>query len=301
MARHSGVSSALWHILDACRIALLTSFGKILLGGTGLDMHTTKYIIHLESKTFKWIMRVVLKASNVAAMIGRHRYKPRTEVLDELWKKYAPTKFSGKTKEDKAEEALKVSIDARVIVESALKVETKDSSQVQKVFNVARDAINFDPKLNNEQKAEVIEHIRSKVYTSHGTRSEDKTSDKVEADEGARLVRDDSFYQFEVCKLGDNKYVVMGKIDRIEERPDGSRVLVEIKNRTNRLFRSVPEYEFIQVQVYLQMLGLVHARVVEQYNNQVLSHDVTRDEEMWVNEILPGLQEFCKELDEKLT
>jgi hypothetical protein len=89
---------------------------------------------------------------------------------------------------------------------------------------------------------------------------------------------------------------VCGKIDRIEERPDGSRILVEIKNRTNRLFRRVVEYEFIQVQVYLQMLGLVHARLVEQYNNQVLSHDIARDEETWTNELLPGLVKFCEEL-----
>jgi hypothetical protein len=154
--------------------------------------------------------------------------------------------------------------------------------------------------LNNIQKAEVIEHLRSQIYTSHGTRSEDKTSDKVESEENVRLVRDDKFYQFEVCTLGDTKYVVMGKIDRIEEKPDGSKVLVEIKNRTNRLFNSVPEYEFIQIQVYLQMLGLIHARLVEQYNSQVKSHDVTRDEEMWDNEIIPKLREFCEELNEKI-
>jgi hypothetical protein len=93
--------------------------------------------------------------------------------------------------------------------------------------------------------------------------------------------------------------VITGKIDRIEERDDGSRILVEIKNRTNRLFRRVVEYEMIQVQVYLQMLGLLRARLVEQYNNQVLSHDVVRDEELWVNVIVPGLEEFCRELFEK--
>jgi len=184
-------------------------------------------------------------------------------------------------------------------LEVARNIKAKDSSHVQTIFEEATTKINFDPKLNETQKAEVIEHIRSKIYTSHGTRSEDKTSDKVESDEGSRLVRDDNFYQFEVCTLGDVKFVVMGKIDRIEEKPDGSKVLVEIKNRTNRLFRSVPEYEFIQVQVYLQMLGLVHARLVEQYNNQVLSHNVTRDEELWDNEILPKLREFCEELKEK--
>lgn len=244
---------------------------------------------------------VILKASNVAAMVGRHKYKPRSEVFDELVKKYAPEKFTGKTKEDKATEALTVSSTAREVLESALNIKAENSTQVQRVFKEARDQINFDPKLNNEQKAEVIEHLRTKVYTTHGTRSEDKTSDKVETDEGARLVRDDSFYRLDVCKLGEMQYVIMGRVDRIEERPDGSKVLVEIKNRTNRLFNSVPEYEFIQIQVYLQMLGLVHARLVEQYNNQVKSHDVDRDEETWTNELLPELVKFCEELHSKIT
>ena len=106
---------------------------------------------------------------------------------------------------------------------------------------------------------------------------------------------------FRSCTLGDTKFVVTGKIDRIEEREDGSRILVEIKNRTNRLFRRVVEYEFIQVQVYLQMLGLVHARLVEQYNTQVLSHDITRDEEMWSNVIEPGLREFCSDFHQAVT
>jgi len=245
-------------------------------------------------------MRIVLKASNVAAMIGRHRYKPRAEVLDELWKKYAPEKFVGKTKSDKAEEALTFSSGAREILEQARQIKTENSDHVQAIFSEASSKINFDPKLNNIQKAEVIEHLRSQIYTSHGTRSEDKTSDKVESDEKVRLIRDDKFYQFEVCTLGDTKYVVMGKIDRIEEKPDGSKVLVEIKNRTNRLFNSVPEYEFIQIQVYLQMLGLIQARLVEQYNSQVKSHDVTRDEELWDNEIMPMLREFCEELHTKI-
>jgi hypothetical protein len=244
--------------------------------------------------------RVVLKASNVAAMIGRHRYKPRSEVFDELWKKYAPAKFTGKTKSDKAEEALSVSRDAHDIYEKIKNVKTETSDQVQAIFKEASAKINFDPKLNNVQKAEVIEHMRSQIYTSHGTRSEDRTSDKVESEEGVRLVRDENFYQFEICTIDDTRYVVMGKIDRIEEKPDGSKILVEIKNRTNRLFNSVPEYEFIQIQVYLQMLGLIHARLVEQYNNQVKSHDVTRDEEMWDNEIIPKLKKFCEELHSKI-
>jgi hypothetical protein len=244
-------------------------------------------------------MRVVLKASEVAALIGRHQYKSRSEIFDEYWKKYSPGTFTGKTKNDKAEAALSVSDDARRALASAVSIKAKDSSEVQKIFSEASASVNSDSKLNAEQKAEVIEHLRSKVYTIHGTRSEDKTSDKVATDEGARLVRDNSFYNYDVCTIGENSFVICGKIDRIEEKPDGSRILVEIKNRTNRLFNRVVEYEMIQVQVYLQMLGLVHARLVEQHNNQVKSHEITRDEEMWANEIIPGLQKFCEELSQK--
>jgi hypothetical protein len=246
-------------------------------------------------------MRVVIKASDVAAIIGKNKYKPRSEIFDEYWKKYSPETFTGKTRTDKAFEALNASEEAQKILKETASLKPHTSTDVQAVFASAEQAINLDSKLNSEQKAEVIAHLKSRVYTAHGTRAEDRTSDKVVADEGVKLVKDNSFYNLEICELGDVKFVVTGKIDRIEERPDGSRILVEIKNRTNRLFRRVVEYEMVQVQVYLQMLGLIHARLVEQYNNQVLSHDITRDEEMWVNEIIPGIEEFCNEIYSKFS
>ena len=240
--------------------------------------------------------RVIIKASDVAACVGRHQYKARSEVLNEMWKKNWPDTFTGQTQRDRAIIALRASPLAREVLECVSKIEAKDSTEVQNIVANVRKHINSDTNLSAEQKAEVISHITSNVYTSHGTRSEDKTSDKVAVDEKVQLVRDNSFYYLDVCTIGDVKFAICGKIDRIEERPDGSRILVEIKNRTNRLFRRVVDYEFIQVQVYLQMLGLVHARLVEQYNNQVLSHDVERDEETWTNELMPGLVDFCNEL-----
>ena len=242
--------------------------------------------------------RVVLKASEVAAILGKNQYKPRHEVLDELWKKYSPETFTGQTKRDRANEILNTSETAREVLNCVSKIKAKDSTEVQNIVANVRKHINSDSKLSVAQKEEIISHITSNVYTAHGTRAEDKTSAKVESTEGARLVRDNAFYNYEICTLGETLFVVTGKIDRIEER-DGSRILVEIKNRTNRLFRRVVEYEMIQVQVYLQMLGLVHARLVEQYNYQVLSHDITRDEELWANVIVPGLEQFCNELYDK--
>jgi hypothetical protein len=241
--------------------------------------------------------RVIIKASDVAACVGRHQYKARDEVMNEMWKKYWPDTFTGQTQRDRANIAMRASPLAREVLDCVSKIQPKDSTEVQNIIANVRKHINSDANLSTEQKAEVISHITTNVYTSHGTRSEDKTSDKVEVDEKVRLVRDNSFYYIDLMTIDESvKFSICGKIDRIEERPDGSRVLVEIKNRTNRLFGRVVEYEFVQVQVYLQMLGLVHARLVEQYNNQVLSHDIERDEETWTNEILPLIMHFCNEL-----
>ena len=113
---------------------------------------------------------------------------------------------------------------------------------------------------------------------------------------GARLRRDDAFHTLDVCTIGQNQYVLVGRVDRVEATPDGP-CLVEIKNRVNRLFNKVVGYENVQVQTYLQMLDLPRARLVEQHNGAIASHDVTRDDALWCDEILPKLQAFCEEFD----
>jgi len=377
--------------------------------------------------------RIVLKASEVAAIVGRNRYKPRSEVFDEMWKKYRAETFKGKTKSDKALEALSHSVSATKVLSEATLARPKNSTETMALVAAAEQKVKSDPTLDSQQKADVIEHIRAKVYTSHGTRSEDKTSESVEVsdtfkakpktqeavdlstaatrvmgdvarvhpknsgetkafllvaeekinsdsklnveqkadvvrhiratvhtkealtvspeatsvvrdvsvatpktvEESVALVReaeirinsdpklniqqkadvvehirttiqssenrsrynrDDAFYSIPVCTIDDVAYVIVGKIDRVEVRPDGTRVLVEIKNRTRALFHKVVDYEFIQVQTYLQMLGLEHARLVEQFNDQVNSMEVTKDQKLWDAEIMPGLNTFCQEL-----
>jgi len=142
----------------------------------------------------------------------------------------------------------------------------------------------------------IIEHVRSRCYTTHGTRSEDKTAIKVSDDTGVTLLRDNAFYNLPVLEMDGVTFVITGKVDRIEVAADGSRTLVEIKNRTRGFFKTVRDYENVQVQVYLRMLGLVHAKLVEQYNAETNTIAVDRDEELWDNVIWPGVVKFANDL-----
>jgi hypothetical protein len=247
------------------------------------------------------VKKVIIKASEVAACIGKNPYKKPHEVLDEMWKKYSPETFTGTTKTDRANAALDNSDAAKSVLSSAMKAAPKNSDEAEKVFRQAAVQINNNLDLSNSEKKEVLDHIRSQVYTTFGTKSEDKTADKVESDENVKLVRDDNFYRHEVANIEGTRYIIVGKIDRIEEKEDGSRVLVEIKNRTRALFGDVRPYEMIQVQTYLQMLGLEKARLVEQFNKETSSKDIVRDDKLWNETILPGLVEFCTRLHKNMS
>jgi hypothetical protein len=246
-------------------------------------------------------LRVTIKASDVAACVGLNPFKPSSEVRDELWKKYWPETFVGRTKREEAEEVLGRSTNSRKILEAAVAFKAKDSTEAQTNYEKAKKEVE-NGTLSPEDREKVIEYLRSRCYTTYGTRSEDKTADKITADTGNTLLRDNAFYTLPLLETEDETtFFVTGKVDRIEIDADGRRTLVEIKNRTRCLFGELREYENVQIQVYLRMLGLTRAKLIEQYNNKTNTILVTRDEEIWDNEIWPAVLDFAIDLHARAT
>lgn len=141
-------------------------------------------------------------------------------------------------------------------------------------------------------------------YTLHGTQSEDKTVARMQVDTigvGSRLDKVDKFFNMRVLETKAFKFDIVGKIDCVETRADGTKVLVEIKNRVNKLFKTLREYEKIQVMTYLKMLSLTEGRLVEQYNAEMNSIEVSFDDEYYDSVILPGVVRFAVALDAILT
>lgn len=240
--------------------------------------------------------RIVIKASDVAAIVGMNKFKPCEDVFNEMWKKYSPQNFNSKTKLDIAKESMSKSDTATEIVEQARTKKAKNSSDAQATFKEAEQKIQNDPKLTPDDKKHVIDHLKSQVYTVHGTRNEDTTADKT----GLHLKKDNTFYSLYIASHDDRDYVVVGRVDRIETLPDGSQILVEIKNRTNKLFRKVYPSEYVQVQVYLDMLNLQKAKLIEQYNDEINIMEVERDKTFFETEVIPKLEDFCFRLSREI-
>jgi DNA polymerase III epsilon subunit-like protein len=235
------------------------------------------------------VPKVIIGASSVASAIGIG-FKKQPELIEELWKKYSPSTFEGKTKEDKALEILMWNTSTKKILEDAKNFKSENSAEVAQKTRAVYHQIEHSG-LSAEDMVIAKDHLRKTLYTNHGTRNEYKTAD---ADK-AKLIEDETFYTHDICTIEGTLYQIVGRIDRLQMNEDGSRTLVEIKNRAKGLFNRVRDYEEVQCQTYLQMLGdIKYCRLVEQFNDDRKGYLIEKNDEKWKDEIIPKLQNFCE-------
>jgi len=238
------------------------------------------------------ITKVIIGASSVASAIGINQYKRPGELISELWKKYSPQTFEGQTKEEEALIVLNSLESTKKILQEAESFKSDISTDVQQETRKLFHQIEHSGLLPQDM-VKAKDHIQKTLATNHGTRNEKKTAqtDKM----SASLHEDETFYKYDICVLEGTLYQIVGRVDRIQQNEDGSRTLVEIKNRTKGLFNKVRDYEEVQCRVYLEMLeDIEYCRLVETYNGESKSYLLQRDYPKWKDEILPKLQNFCE-------
>ena len=183
---------------------------------------------------------VSIRASEIAACVGRNKYKSSAEVFDDLWKRHSPETFVGQTRQEKQQTALNNSPSTvKNIVYEAMKYKAKDSQDAQQKAAIVQAIIASNPNMSPADKAAVSELMTSRVSMAFGTRAETKTATKVEIEQKTILISDSKTYKYNLCTVGDTPFIISGKVDRIEEI-GGELFLVEIKNRINHLFLEIP-------------------------------------------------------------
>lgn len=235
------------------------------------------------------IPKIIIGASSVATAIGLG-FKKQPELIEELWKKYNAKTFKGQTKDEIALDVFDSSESVKKILEDAQQFTSENSDHVAQKMRAVFHQIEHSGLLPKDMIV-AKDHLRKTLYTNHGTRHECKTADS----DGATLVTDDTFYTYDICEIEGTLYQIVGRVDRIQLNDNGTRTLVEIKNRTKGLFKRVRDYEDIQCQTYLQVLGDVeYCRLIEQYNDERRAYLIEKDDTKWNEEIIPKLENFCE-------
>jgi hypothetical protein len=277
---------------------------------------------------------VCIYASQVAMCIGANKHKKISEAVETVWQRCDAASFRAgmarnrvKTEDEQAEDIIKTHAELQDLVDLTLATECESSDQVAQQYSSVAKELQAVP-LPDEERKLVDDVLKRNLYTSYGNMHEARVLEYVRDTLGIACREDPTFYKAQqgVCSgtWGSLPWYVGGKIDAIDE---DRTLLIEIKNRVNRLFYRIPFYEQVQVQTYLHLLNLDKGVLVECLKStgapgrpvhitmdrdvcadrprtaadDVAPDDATmavnvipirRDRELWTTEIVPKLQGF---------
>lgn len=91
-----------------------------------------------------------------------------------------------------------------------------------------------------------------------------------------------------------NSWGIGGRLDGT--LPDETGTIVEVKNRTNRIFQYIPIYEQIQLECYMRIRDAKKCLLVQHFNDEMDETTVERNDKLWNEKVLPKLEIFIQRL-----
>lgn len=272
---------------------------------------------------------IVIFATDAATISGKNRYKSVSSVFEKMVNRYKPDlcKFADKTeiltKTYKIEENTKCE-SSEEIKSTKRKIISEKTKQIKQDFEDIATFVNDPDKLSKQKRQksqqlmkqlaiqpdqqldkkceEVVRDttqiIESGVNTSFGKRKECTVIDWYQQQCEQPVNTPTTFFKRWIGSDGDYHFYVGGKIDGKTIDADGNIKIVEVKNRVNRLFKRLYEYEKVQVQTYLYVLDVPTADLVEcltQQNQKSYNIiNVKQDLDYYNQQVLPKLLSYCR-------
>lgn len=238
-------------------------------------------------------------ASQVAMCIGANRHKRISDAVVLMWQRISAHSFQDamrrnnlKTEEDALVALAQVNDDVRAILDRS-KQSAASSAEVASCYQDAQAELE-NAALPDTDKHLVDAAMRKNLYTTYGTRAEPEMLEHIRTSLGIPCHADPTFYKRGMGEAGGVPWYIGGKIDAIS---DDGQLLIEIKNRVNRLFYRAPAYEAVQVQTYLELLDMEQGVLVECFKGdagpvQTNVLPIARDPAFWQHHVVPKLARF---------
>ena len=233
-------------------------------------------------------------ASQVAACIGENKYEPPCDVIEKLWKKENRQSYfvalkrckptnSYQQQQNDLFTALRSSAGQQV--QAIQRDTTLDVSE--KVEQIKKQKTD----LSDAQETALKKYSRSSVCTKHGTLNE-KTALELYATQTNTSVK--LHTKLEHIMLNDSVKLT-GKVDGLDMQ---NNKIIEIKNRTRRLFEQVVPYEYCQVQCYMQIFDMPCVDLVEYYKGDINIFPIEKNTQYitWMNKSLYAFDNLLSSL-----
>lgn len=149
--------------------------------------------------------------------------------------------------------------------------------------------------LSPNKKEDYKKASESFINKTHGTLKEDDAIKMYENKYKVKLDTSQVYHKKYLDFISNSKFewYIGGKVDGlfIDKSNPKNNYIVEVKNRTKGFFSTLRDYEKTQIQIYMWMLNIQQARLVEKNANKIRNTKIYYDED-YVNEILECLKIF---------
>lgn len=273
---------------------------------------------------------ISFQCSQIAAAIGYNPYKTSSEIIESLWRKQAKDSFEkafaqaktpgvrqnirmAMSEVPKASELCQAGVDTGNKVKSVEDVQQKtaqllggaDESKIaaQVRLDQLKDSArkgDLTSKLaipDAEKKVQIVssaveivkKEIQRSMNTTFGTARESDAISLFEKENDLSISRDRSIRR----KIYNDSFVIVGAVDGLLDTD----CVIEVKNRTRRLFNMIPGYEKVQIQAYMQLFERSRAILIEcltSKDGSVISKiEQVKDDEYW-SVVLYKLEKVCE-------
>jgi len=243
------------------------------------------------------MVKIVLYSSQLAAFIGRNIHTNTSRIFNKLFEKFYPSiltnlKLIDKVKQenlgdgasiDKLCSKLEHNKDLRSKLDNLCKQNFSSFTMKKETETLVKNVLEKE-KLSNEDQLLLQKITDSYTNKKYGTVKEVNAIDVYKERMKVDVVTGIGSRSKKLLEIDGNELWIISKINAM--KMDGT--VIEIKNRMYKLFEEVREYEWLQVQTYLEVYNLEGAELVEYLkvgDGEMRVNQINRDRKYW-NEIV---------------
>lgn len=150
-----------------------------------------------------------------------------------------------------------------------------------------------------DDKLKVLEReTTSFINKTHGTLSEESAIQIYESRFNVKLDTSQKFYKRQIHLSDKFEWYIGGRLDGIyidQDHPERN-YIVEIKNRMRGFFSSLRDYEKTQIHLYMYLLNIPMAKLIEKYESQIRITVIYQDDS-YIKSILKSLDIFINNFE----
>tara|TARA_E500000178_G_scaffold313119_1_gene330298 strand:+ start:646 stop:1524 length:879 start_codon:yes stop_codon:yes gene_type:complete len=272
-----------------------SSFKSILLSKVSIILYFT--------------MPIIIYASELAIATRHNHYQNVTDYIVKLWRRYFPRDYENHMKlfqekndievvEETPEEYLrKLAKSSNVDISKCLNSKDVGTLNVEKkkiVETIISKTKNIDPKEILKLK-ECVERVTN---TNFGTKHEVNSLKKYNSKTKKQIETTQKFFKKPFIKTSKFEWYLGGKIDGLDTEEDK---IIEFKNRVNRLFYKLRDYEKVQTMTYMFLLDKKQSNLVENLKtkgeNKMNVIEVGWDQKFWNDEVIEKTKVFINNFE----